>query len=58
MTAMPTLGELKPAQSAMLILLGGGIWDAGKNAAAIETAKAFLAAGAVHSRIASSWAAR
>jgi putative intracellular protease/amidase len=39
------LGELDPADSAMLILPGGIVWDAGKNIEAVEKAKAFLAAG-------------
>lgn len=39
-----TLAELEPAACALLILPGGA-WSAGKNLAAIEKARAFLAAG-------------
>jgi putative intracellular protease/amidase len=39
------LDRLTPSQSAMLILPGGESWDRGGNVEAVETAKAFLAAG-------------
>lgn len=39
-----TLADLDPAESALLILPGGD-WSAGKNLAAIEKARQFLAAG-------------
>jgi putative intracellular protease/amidase len=39
------LDELEPAHSAMLILPGGDAWDMGKNTAALECARRFLAAG-------------
>jgi putative intracellular protease/amidase len=39
------LDQLDPAESAMLILPGGEIWDQGGNLEAVEKAKAFLAAG-------------
>jgi putative intracellular protease/amidase len=38
-----TIDELEP--SAMLILPGGEVWDAGKNTEILESAKAFLQAG-------------
>jgi putative intracellular protease/amidase len=40
-----TLAELKPSESAMLILPGGDHWDQGQNLEAAEKAKAFLTAG-------------
>lgn len=40
-----TLAELKPSESAMLILPGGDRWDQGQNLEAAEKAKAFLAGG-------------
>ena len=40
-----TLDEIAPSQSAMLMLPGGMTWDQGKNAEALEKAKAFLDAG-------------
>lgn len=42
-----TLDELEPSDSALLILPGGTSWDAGRNAAAAEKARAFVAAGVV-----------
>ena len=39
-----TLGQLDPADSAMLILPGGDAWDRGGNGDAVEKAKAYLAA--------------
>lgn len=39
-----TLADLKPADSAMLILPGGASWDRGDNREAAEKARAFLAA--------------
>jgi putative intracellular protease/amidase len=39
------LNELRPADSAMLILPGSATWDEGAHADAVETARAFLAAG-------------
>ena len=47
LTILPdlSLAELEPAQSAMWVLPGGGGWDDGRHAAAVEKAKAFLAAG-------------
>lgn len=47
LTVLPDmkLDELEPAQSAMLILTGGTAWDEGKNAEAVDKARAFLAAG-------------
>ena len=46
LTILPdiTLAELEPARSALLILPGGN-WSEGKNLAAIEKARQFLAAG-------------
>jgi len=40
-----TIDELAPEQSAMLILPGGGGWDQGGNAEALDLTKRFLAAG-------------
>lgn len=40
-----TLAQLSPADSAMLILPGGDVWEAGGNPEAIETALSFLDAG-------------
>jgi putative intracellular protease/amidase len=40
-----TLAEIKPSESAMLILPGGSSWDAGQNLEAAEKAREFLAAG-------------
>jgi putative intracellular protease/amidase len=40
-----TLDQIAPDSSAMLILPGGDVWDRGGNLEAVETAKAFLAAG-------------
>jgi putative intracellular protease/amidase len=37
-----SLDELRPAESAMLILPGGDIWDRGRNTAAVEKARMFL----------------
>ena len=47
LTVLPDmkLDELEPAQSAMRILTGGTAWDEGKNAEAVDKARAFLAAG-------------
>jgi putative intracellular protease/amidase len=47
MTIVPdmALDELRPNDSALLILCGGSSWDEGKNGEAVETARAFLAAG-------------
>ena len=39
------LRDVSPDESAMLILPGGGAWDAGKNGEAVETARTFLDAG-------------
>jgi putative intracellular protease/amidase len=39
------LDEISPAESAMLILPGGGVWDAGGNEAAIEAARSWIDAG-------------
>jgi putative intracellular protease/amidase len=39
------LADLKPADSAMLILPGGASWDRGDNREALDVARAFLAAG-------------
>ncbi len=39
------LEELRPEDSAMLILPGSAQWDAGADAAAVDTARAFLDAG-------------
>lgn len=46
-TIQPDLAlvELRPEDSAMLILAGGASWDTNANAGAIEKARAFLAAG-------------
>jgi putative intracellular protease/amidase len=38
------IGQVDPADSAMLILPGGESWDQGKNVEAVELAKKFLAA--------------
>lgn len=40
-----TLADVNPRRSAMLILPGGEAWEAGANAAAIDKAWAFIAAG-------------
>jgi putative intracellular protease/amidase len=40
-----SLDQLKPRESAMLILPGGESWDQGGNLEAVEKAKEFLAAG-------------
>jgi putative intracellular protease/amidase len=40
-----TLADLKPADSAMLILPGGSGWDRGENRDAAEKARAFLSSG-------------
>ncbi len=40
-----TFAEVNPRQSAMLIMPGGEAWESGGNAAAIEKAWAFVAAG-------------
>ena len=40
-----TLDQLTPQDSAMLILPGGDVWESGGNPEAIDTARAFLAAG-------------
>ena len=40
-----TLDQLTPQDSAMLILPGGDVWETGGNPEAIDTARAFLAAG-------------
>jgi putative intracellular protease/amidase len=47
LTVLPdlALGELEPSVSAMLILPGGPAWDEGEHGAAVEKARAFLAAG-------------
>lgn len=47
MTIVPDMAaaELKPAESAMLILPGGDIWDNGGVTEAVEKAREFLAAG-------------
>jgi putative intracellular protease/amidase len=39
------LDELRPEESAMLIVPGGGVWDQGGEPAAVEKARAFLDAG-------------
>lgn len=39
------LGDLRPEDSAMLILPGAASWDEGVHAEAVETARAFLQAG-------------
>ena len=39
------LGDLRPADSALLILPGGDAWDDGEHAAAVEVASEFLDAG-------------
>jgi putative intracellular protease/amidase len=39
------LDELRPEESAMLILPGAATWDEGTHAEAVETARAFLTAG-------------
>lgn len=46
-TILPDLAltDLEPAQSAMLILPGGAGWERGEHAPAVDTARAFLAAG-------------
>ena len=46
-TILPDLAldELRPAESAMLILPGGTAWDEGAHGDAVEKARAFLAAG-------------
>ncbi len=47
LTILPdmTLDALAPSQSAMLILPGGGGWEAGLHTEALDKARAFLAAG-------------
>lgn len=40
-----TLADLEPSQSALLILPGGGGWDADTHSEALEKARRFLAAG-------------
>ena len=40
-----SLDQLRPSDSAMLILPGADSWDQGQNGEAVEKAKAFLAAG-------------
>lgn len=47
MTVVPemALDELKPEDSAMLIVPGGGLWDQGGEPAAMEKAREFLDAG-------------
>lgn len=40
-----SLGQLYPADSAMLILPGGNSWDKGGNPEAVEKARTFLSAG-------------
>ena len=47
MTIVPdmALDELKPGESAMLILCGGQSWDRGEHAEAVEKAREFLDAG-------------
>jgi len=40
-----SVDELRPADSALLILPGGGGWDSGGNSAAVRLASDFLAAG-------------
>jgi putative intracellular protease/amidase len=39
------LADLRPADSAMLVLPGATIWDAGGNAGFVDAARAFLGAG-------------
>ncbi len=39
------LGAVQPTECAMLILVGGDGWDAGKHGEAVDLAKRFLAAG-------------
>jgi putative intracellular protease/amidase len=40
-----TLADLRPSDSAMLVLPGGATWDAGGNVAFVDAARAFLDAG-------------
>jgi putative intracellular protease/amidase len=40
-----TLDEISPSESAMLILPGGGVWDAGGNDVAIDAARRWIDAG-------------